>query len=115
MRTKEPLNSPIHFELTTELRPFLSNFADSFGYSNACLFATDGTLLFQLKTDLEIGSNLLDGPLKQSELAEVFDRVRTLLQTEVSDYQVYPGRTEPAAFIAGPIFNIEGRIIGFIA
>ncbi len=78
---------------------------DSFGYSNAYLFDTDGTLLFQLKTDLDIGSNLLTGPLKESELAEVFDRVRTLLQIEVSDYQMYPGRNEPAAFIASPIYQ----------
>ena len=93
----------------------MANFVDSFGYSNAYLFDTDGTLLFQLKTELDIGSNLLNGPLKDSELAEVFDRVRTLLQTEVSDYQMYPGRSEPAAFIASPIFNDQGLIIGFVA
>ena len=50
----------------------------------------------------------LTGPLKESELAEVFDRVRTLLQTEVSDYQMYPGRSEPAAFIASPVFGTQG-------
>ena len=93
----------------------MANFVDSFGYSNAYLFDTDGTLLFRLKADLDIGSNLLNGPLKDSELAEVFDRVRTLLQIEVSDYQMYPGRREPAAFIASPIFNNAGLIIGFVA
>ena len=45
----------------------------------------------------------------------MFDRVRTLLQTEVSDYQMYPGRSEPAAFIASPIFNTQGRVVGFVA
>ena len=71
------------------------------------------TLLFRLKADLDLGPNLLTGPLKDSELAEVFDRVRTLLQVELSDYQVYPGRSEPAAFIAGPVYNAEGRIVGY--
>jgi methyl-accepting chemotaxis protein WspA len=115
IRIKEPINSPAHVELARPIRPFLANFVDSFGYSNAYLFDTDGTLLFQLRTGLDIGSNLLQGPLKDSELAEVFDRVRTLVQIEVSDYQMYPGRTEPAAFIASPIFNVQGRIIGFVA
>jgi methyl-accepting chemotaxis protein WspA len=115
LRIKESIDSPAYLELARPLRPFLANFVDSFGYSNAYLFDTDGRLLFQLKTDLDIGSNLLDGPLKKSELAEVFDRVRTLLQIEVSDYQMYAGRTEPAAFIAGPLFNVQGRIIGFVA
>ena len=95
--------------MTRKLRPYLANFAESFGYSNAFLFDTDGSLLFQLKPNLELGSNLLNGPLKESELAEVFNRVRTLLQTEVSDYQIYAGRSEPAAFIASPVFGTRGE------
>ena len=114
-RRKEAADSPAYVELIKKFRPYVANFADSFGYTNAFLFDTEGLLLFQLKPNLELGSNLLSGPLKESELAEVFDRVRTLLQTEVSDYQMYPGRNEPAAFIASPIFNNEGRIVGFMA
>ena len=108
----------IHRPISSWLAQFAGSwrtYVESFGYSNAYLFDTDGTLLFQLKADLEMGSNLLSGPLKDSELAEVFDRVRTLLQIEVSDYQMYPGRSEPAAFIASPVFNAQGRIIGFVA
>jgi methyl-accepting chemotaxis protein WspA len=115
VRQKESIDSPPYLELARSVRPFMANFVDSFGYSNAYLFDTDGTLLFQLKADLDIGSNLLSGKLKDSELAEVFDRVRTLLQIEVSDYQMYDGRSEPAAFIASPIFNPQGLIIGFVA
>ncbi len=114
-RRKQPADSPGYTELTQKFRPYVTNFTDSFGYSNAFLFDTDGLLLFQLKPDLELGSNLLSGPLKQSELAEVFDRVRTLLQTELSDYEMYPGRSEPAAFIACPLFHAEGRVVGFMA
>ena len=115
VRQKEPLDSPAYLQVVRSLSSPLASFVDNFGYSNGYLFDTDGTLLLQLQSKLEIGSNLLTGPLKDSELAEVFDRVRTLLQTEVSDYQMYPGRTEPAAFIAGPVFNSQGLIIGFIA
>jgi methyl-accepting chemotaxis protein WspA len=114
-RRKELLDSPAYVELTRKLRPYMANFAEAFGYSNAFLFDTEGSVLFQLKPDLELGSNLLNGPLKDSELAEVIDRVRTLLQTEVSDYQMYDGRIEPAAFIASPVFGAQGRIIGFLA
>jgi methyl-accepting chemotaxis protein WspA len=114
-RRKDAAESPAYVELIRKFRPYVANFADSFGYTNAFLFDTEGLLLFQLKPNLELGSNLLSGPLKGSELAEVFDRVRTLLQTEVSDYQMYPGRNEPAAFIASPVFNNEGRIVGFMA
>jgi methyl-accepting chemotaxis protein WspA len=115
VRQKESFDSQAYLELAHSVRPFMANFVDSFGYSNAYLFDTDGTLLFQLKSDLDIGSNLLTGRLKNSELAEVFDRVRTLLQIEVSDYQLYSGRSEPAAFIASPVFNPQGLIIAFVA
>ncbi len=114
-RRKASVNSTVFGELTRKIRPYMANFADSFGYSNAFLFETDGTVLFQLQNDLDVGSNLLTGPLKGSELAEVFERVRTLLQTEVSDYQLYPGRSEPAVFIASPVYSKEGRIVGFMA
>jgi methyl-accepting chemotaxis protein WspA len=115
IRQKESLDSSRYLEFARSIRPFMANFVDSFGYSNGYLFDTDGTLLFQLKDELDIGPNLLKGPLAKSELAKVFDRVRTLLQIEVSDYQMYPGRKEPAAFISCPIFNQQGRVIGFVA
>jgi methyl-accepting chemotaxis protein WspA len=114
-RRKEPMDSPGYLELTRAVQPTLANYVESFGYANGYLFDTDGTLLFQLKDDLNVGPNLLSGPLKGSELAEVFDRVRMLVQTEVSDYQLYAGRSEPAAFIASPVFDARGRIIGFVA
>jgi methyl-accepting chemotaxis protein WspA len=112
---KGPVDSTAFVESSRKIRPFMANFTESFGYSNAFLFDTDGSVLFQLKPDLELGPNLLSGPLKESELAEVIDRVRTLLQTEISDYQMYDGRNEPAAFIASPIFSAHGRIVGFLA
>ncbi len=114
-RRKDSINSPAYTELSQKIRPYVANFVESFGYSNAFIFDIDGSVLFQLKPNLRIGSNLLTGPLKESELAEVFDRVRKLLQTEVSDYQMYPTRTEPAAFIATPVFSNQGRIAGFVA
>ena len=33
------------------------------------------------------------------------DRARTLLQADVSDFQMYPGMATPAAYIAGPVFK----------
>jgi methyl-accepting chemotaxis protein WspA len=118
IRPQESLDSPVYLEQTRSVRPFVANFVDSFGYGNAYLFDTDGLLLFQLNADLSLGSNLLTGALGKSELAEVFDRARTLIQAEVSDYQLYEmgqGRREPAAFTAGPIFSNDGRIIGIVA
>jgi methyl-accepting chemotaxis protein WspA len=115
MRAKKPLDAPEYLELTQSIRPFLAQVATSFGYANIYIFDVNGTVLFQLRSELELGSNLLDGPLAKSELAEAFDRVRTLLQIELSDFQTYEDRREPAAFMTGPIFNAEGQFTGVVA
>jgi methyl-accepting chemotaxis protein WspA len=118
LRTTDAPDSPVYLAQTRTVRPFIANFVEAFGYANAYVFDTDGSLLFRLNPDLNLGTNLLTGPLGKSEFAEMFDQVRTLIQSEVSDYQVYEmdeGRREPAAFTAGPVFSDEGRIIGFVA
>src|SRR5262249_14798289 len=111
---KEPIGSAPHVDASRRLVPYLTNLVDAFGYANVYLFGLDRTLLFPLKTDLDVRSKLLTGPLKGSELAELFDRVRMVMQVELSDYEVYPGRSEPAGFIATPAFQ-EGRIVGYMA
>ena len=96
-----------------EFHPTALNFMEAYGYANVYLFAADSRLLYRVKTDLNVGEKLLSGPLKGTELAEVFERSKMLLQSEVSDYQVYPGLTEPAVFIAHPVLK-EGAVIGVI-
>ena len=70
-------------------------------------------MLFRFKSDLDVGDNLLSGPQRGTELADVFERSKMLLQAEVSDYQIYSGLTEPAVFIAHPILK-EGAVIGVV-
>ena len=60
-----------------------------------------------------MGDNLFTGPLKDSELAEAFERARILIQPIPSDYQRYPGLREPTLFIASPVFR-SGTIAGII-
>jgi methyl-accepting chemotaxis protein WspA len=94
-------------------RRSLANFASVYGYPNIHIAGFDGVLLLSLKPEFEAGTNLLTGPLKETGLGEAFLRARTLLQSVLSDFQIYPGRTEPAAFIAGPISK-DGVVIGVV-
>jgi methyl-accepting chemotaxis protein WspA len=115
LRRREPPDSPALAEEARRARRAIEGFAEAYGYKNALLFDPDGNTLLRFSTDLDPGANLLTGPLRDSELAEVFDRVRTLLQVDLSDYHLYPGQSEPAAFIAGPVYEPGGRIGGYIA
>jgi len=110
---KGVLTEAARLQKEKDFHPTALNFLETYGYANLYLFAADSRLLYRVKSDLDVGEKLLSGPLKGTELAEVFERSRMLLQSEVSDYQVYPGLTEPAVFIAHPVLK-EGAVIGVI-
>jgi methyl-accepting chemotaxis protein WspA len=110
---KGVLTEAARLQKEKEFHPTALNFMEAYGYANLYLFAADSRLLYRVKADLNVGEKLLSGPLKGTELAEVFERSKMLLQSEVSDYQVYPGLTEPVLFIAHPVLK-EGAVIGVI-
>ena len=107
------LDSPEYLQAAATARASLRNFAAVYGYPNIHILSFDGLMLASLAPEFEPGTNLLTGSLKDTALCEVFMRARTLFQTVLSDYQVYPGRRDPAAFIAGPIYNGD-VVVGFL-
>jgi methyl-accepting chemotaxis protein WspA len=108
-----PVDTPAYRGLVERHRTYLAYFADAFGYPNLFLLAPGGRVLLRMGPGLDLGQTLQTGPLGQTELAQVFDRSRTLLQPEMSDYQIYPGMSEPLAFIASPVLE-EGAVVGVL-
>ena len=110
----EKMDSPAYKKESEPYRKVISYYKDAYGYSNAYIFALDGTLLFRLDDDLDIGTNLKEGAMKDTELADVFERSKMLLQSMFADFQLYPGRKEPLAFVANPVFDPRGVNIGIV-
>ncbi len=107
-------DSPEYRQAAEGAHASLENFATVYGYPNIHILSFDGLLLASLIAEFEPGTNLMTGALKDTALGEVFIRARTLLQSVLSDYQVYPGRRDPAAFIAGPIINDDHVVVGML-
>ncbi|WP_165252433.1 methyl-accepting chemotaxis protein [Paludisphaera soli] len=107
-------DAPAAAAVGARVRPAMRLFCETYGYENVLLFDVGGRLLHGLEGGLDVGPGLLSGPLKDSELAEVFRRARTLLQGEVSDFQSYPGLPNPALFMAQPVLK-DGVLIGLVA
>lgn len=100
-------------EIDNSLRPFLTSVKESRGYSDLFLISPEGDCLFSVTRGEDWGSNYLTGPYRNSELARVFERTRTLLETDLSDFDYYQASNEPAAFIAAPV--MKGRtLVGVI-
>lgn len=93
------------------IRSGLGVFAHAYGYPNIHIFDIEGTPLASHQSGFDLGTNLLTGPMKGTELADTFVRARTLLQAVMSDFQLYPGRTQPSAFVAGPVLK-DGVSVG---
>lgn len=93
--------------------PSLAHLSDTFNYADCALVSPDGEILFDQSGLLVISENLLTGPQKGTELADTFERARTLLQAEISGFEIYPRMKEPAAFIASPVLD-NGVVVAVI-
>ncbi len=109
------LRSKQYIEIENALTPFLSYYKESFGYSDLFLINKEGDIILSIAKRRDLGTNLLTGPFKDTELGKVFTRAKSLSETEVSNLSYYPVTSEPAAFIASPIFEKNGLAIGVVA
>ena len=110
---KHGASSPVYAKAEETHRAIMTYIAGAYGYPDMLLAAPDGTILFSLRRRLREGANLTQGELASTELADVFDRARTLLQGEMSDFRLYPGLKDPAGFAAGPVIS-DGSLIGVV-
>jgi signal transduction histidine kinase len=106
--------SPEYARVDREVREGLTPYLREAGYSELFLVAPDGDAVFALNRGVLLGFNYYTGPQKGSELAKVFDRAKTLMETEVSDFQLDPLSGQPAAFIAAPVLR-DGAVRGVVA
>ncbi len=106
-------SSPEYAKAEAPHRSIMTYIAGAYGYTDVLIAAPDGTVLFSLRRRVPEGVRLIEGALTSTELTDVFDRARTLLQGEMSDFRMYPGLTEPAGFAAGPVIW-DGSLIGVV-
>ncbi len=111
---KYGFDSPEYNALEKELRPFLSYYQQLYEYQDTFLISTDGDIIFTVTHEDDFKTNLKTGPYKDSELAGVFNRTQTLLQTDISDFKYYEPSNQLAAFIATPVYKGK-NIVGIVA
>ncbi len=103
--------SPEFIAVDKKFRPFLTYYKETFGFSDLFLISPHGNAVFSVMQGEDLGSNYYTGFYKDTELAKVYDRAKTLLETEVSDFEFYPATNQPAAFLAAPVLK-EGVVVG---
>lgn len=111
--SRSGIDTPAYWQTDAVYRPVLASVAEAYGYPELMLAAKDGRVLFSLQQRLKSGTTLNAPALRSTEIFSAFDRARTLLQPQVSDFQMYPGMSAPAAFIAAPVLR-DGSLIGVV-
>ncbi len=99
------------------------------------LISAQGDIVFSVIHEDDFSTNLISGPYQHSQLAKVYSRAATLLETHVSTFEPYSpsqwrrktstikderhigkgmGSEQHSAFVAAPVFH-EERFLGVLA
>jgi methyl-accepting chemotaxis protein len=101
----------------------LHNFAREFvtgrGYYDFFLIDMDGDIVYTVEKEADFGTNLFDGPYKDSGLGDVFRRAikaQTTDEIALSDFARYaPSYDAPAIFAGKLVHDTEGKPLGVLA
>ena len=87
-------------------------------YDDCILLDAEGQIVYEQAHTFSPGSSLLSGPLARvlgnTDLAFTIVNAKNLLQVQLSDFSMYPGMSQPAAYIAGPLL-VRGVVVGVVA
>jgi len=85
-------------------------FVEILGYEDALVVDDYGRVLFSVAQGAEVGEDVKNGPLKESNLGRAFAKAMAG-ETVFADFAPYPPLGgEPAAFVAAPIRDHVGRV-----
>ncbi len=86
------------------------------GFYNFLIICNDspqGEVVFSLTEESDLGTNLLTGIYKNTNLAKSFRNIQTTMAPDITSFQYYPPSHESAAFVVAPIFK-EGGIVAVL-
>ena len=85
-------------------------------YNIFMIYAPHGHVMFSAKKRADLGTNLANGPYKDSDLAKLWAKVKSTGKSAFIDFAPYaPAGGDPTAFMGTPLRDKNGRIIGVIA
>lgn len=92
----------------------LSTFSEKNGFYDIFIITLNGDVIFTVKHENDLYTNVLEGKYRNTGLAEVAANALKNGKRYISEFENYEPSSDYAAFIAEPIFS-EGRIIGVVA
>ncbi|MCP4350484.1 MAG: methyl-accepting chemotaxis protein [Desulfobacterales bacterium] len=96
---------------------FFSNFIKTHGYYDMLLICAEyGHVMFTVRGEKDMGTNLGNGPYKDDAVATTWKQVVRTENTVIEDFSPYtPSGGQQAAFIGAPVYDSLEHLIGLIA
>ncbi|MDD3528548.1 MAG: PAS domain S-box protein [Gallionellaceae bacterium] len=96
-------------------RAYFQTVLDGSGYYDLLLVDAAGNVVYSLRHEADLGSNLVDGPYRDSQLAVAHREAMALLDSQTTPAAPYaPSGDKPAIFLVTPVVE-HGRPIGSVA
>jgi methyl-accepting chemotaxis protein len=114
---RAPAQIPYNYQ-HENYHPFFRDIKDSLDLYDVFLLDADGNMLYSVYKELDFATNFLTGPYADSGLGSAFEAALKASPGTIvfSDFQPYaPNLGAPAAFIATPVENAQGIVIGVFA
>jgi signal transduction histidine kinase len=104
-------NSAEYAQIEKNFRSILTIQSEMLGYRNLLFVNSQGDIIFSSTPSNFLGTNLLSDRYRNSQLREIFQSSKDLLQTQTTGFIYYDLSEPPAFFIAAPILK-EDRFNG---
>lgn len=101
-------------EAAEQVGNYLTYYSQKTDYYDILLISPAGNIVYTVAGESDLGTNLISGIYKKSELAKAFLMSKDLLQAQVVINTYYTPLDQPAIFLATPVFD-EESLVGVIA
>ncbi len=97
---------------------FFREIVNRFEYDDALLIDPQGTVVYSAYKGVDLGTNILTGPYRDSDLRETYEKAmssNTVDFVAITDFSPYlPAYNEPTAWLMAPV-GAPGRVEGVLA
>ncbi len=108
--------APLRYRAEEQVyRDYFHTLFESVGYYDLLLTDTAGNVVFSIRQEADLGTNLNTGPYRDTALANAHREAIALLDMQITQAQPYaPSAGKPAIFIVAPMFRAD-KVIGTLA
>jgi len=107
--------TPEYQKADARYRAYFERYIDDAAmFYDVFLIDLQGEIVYSQRHESDFATNLVDGPYRDSGLADAFRESRMTLESVASSFEFYQPSQAMAAFVAVPVIR-EGRLLGVIA